>query len=517
MSTTDVLIVGAGPTGLALAIWLTKQNVNVRIIDKAAKVATTSRALAVQARILELYSQIGLGEVIADRAGKMTGPNVWVNGKRRAYMTFADAAVGLTAFPFVASFPQDEHEQLLISRLSELGVSVERATSLESFEDDKENGCVHAVIRREDGATERCDVKYIAGCDGAHSAVRHGTGTAFPGGTYEQLFYVADIEATGPAMNGELHLCLTTSDFLGVFATAQKGRARLIGIVSPENHPEPASTPRELTFDDVRGRAVDQMHLGDIKVNWFATYRSHHRVADHFRHGRTFLLGDAAHIHSPAGGQGMNTGIGDAINLAWKLASVIHNKAPDSLLDTYEEERIRFARQLVKTTDQAFTFMTKRGVVTSFFRSVFINMVLPIAFSFKAIRRRSFRVLAQFVLNYTGLSLSNEATSAGSVLTGERLPWVELNGNNNYGSLTSIEWQLHVYGSASEDLATWCKANGLKLTVFAWAAEYGTAGIAKNAVYLLRPDTYVAMIDSTASPKNIEKYFADRQLALGSI
>ncbi|EJP65021.1 monooxygenase, FAD-binding protein [Beauveria bassiana ARSEF 2860] len=542
MSITDVLIVGAGPTGLALAIWLTKLGVAVRIIDKAATLATTTRALAVQARTLELYSQIGggVGEAVAARSAHLTGPNLWAGGAHRARLDFADVAVGMTAFPFIAILSQNEHEQLLIDRLAALGVEVERGTGLESFVEDVEAASVRAVLQKghDDGGEKReiCEARYVAGCDGAHSAVRRIIGMGFPGDTYEQVFYVADIEATGPAMNGELHLCLDSHDFLGIIPLAGKQCARLIGIVTPPSEsspaaPAPASTtpppppsppsppPHASTFEHVRGRAVDQMKLENIHVNWFTTYRAHHRVADHFRRGRAFLLGDAAHIHSPAGGQGMNTGIGDAVNLAWKIAAVLDNNAPDSLLDTYEEERSRFAKTLVDTTDRAFTFMTKRGWLAGLIRSTFVAYVMPVLFCFRAIRHRAFCGLSQFVLDYTGTALAGGGAAAGgggTIRAGERVPWVKIGGQDNHDSLQHIEWQLHVYGTASEQLVAWCKGdnNGMRLTVFEWVAEYGSAGFIKDAAYLLRPDTYVALIDAEADPRNIEQYFLERQMCL---
>ncbi|KAM3497740.1 hypothetical protein MY10362_008918 [Beauveria mimosiformis] len=542
MSITDVLIVGAGPTGLALAIWLTKLGVAVRIIDQATTLATTTRALAVQARTLELYSQIGrLGEAVAARSAHVTGPNLWVGGAHRARFDFADVAVGMTAYPYVAVLSQNEHEQLLIDRLCSLGVVVERGTGLESFVEDVEAASVRAVLQQgddDDGQDkEICEARYVAGCDGAHSAVRRIMGTGFPGDTYEQVFYVADIEATGPAMNGELHLCVDSHDFLGIIPLAGKQCARLIGIVTPPPPPPPpsesspaasasasasASTtttpPHASTFEHVRGRAVDEMKLENIHVNWFTTYRAHHRVADHFRKGRAFLLGDAAHIHSPAGGQGMNTGIGDAVNLAWKIAAVLDNHAPDSLLDTYEEERGRFARKLVDTTDRAFGFMTKRGWLAGLIRSAFAAYVMPVLFCFRAIRRRAFCGLSQFVLDYTGTALAGAGAAAaagGTVRAGERVPWVKIGGGqDNHESLQHIEWQLHVYGMAIEQLIVWCKANGMRLTVFEWVAEYASAGFIKDAAYLLRPDTYVALVDAEGDSRNIEQYFSERQMCL---
>jgi 2-polyprenyl-6-methoxyphenol hydroxylase-like FAD-dependent oxidoreductase len=177
-----------------------------------------------------------------------------------------------------------------------------------------------------------------------HSIVRETMGTGFPGGTYRHLFYVADVQARGPVINGELHADLEKADFLAVFPLAGEGHARLTGTVRHERA-EHADT---LKFEDVSPRIIENLKVEVEKVNWFSTYRVHHRVTERFRKGRAFLLGDAAHIHSPAGGQGMNTGIGDAINLAWKLKAGLKSGAPDMLLDTYETERIAFARRLVR-------------------------------------------------------------------------------------------------------------------------------------------------------------------------
>src|SRR6185312_2267264 len=239
--------------------------------------------------------------------------------------------------------------------LQELGVAVERDTELLSYEEEGDH--VSARLRGPQGREEICTATYIAGCDGARSFVRETMGTGFPGGTYRQVFYVADVQAHGPPLNGELHIDLDEADFLAVFPLAGQGRARLIGTVRDER----AERPETLRFEDVSDRAIQHLKVQVEKVNWFSTYRVHHRVTEHFRKGRAFVLGDAAHIHSPAGGQGMNTGIGDAINLAWKLQAVLTGRAAEDLLDSYEAERIKFARRLVATTDKVFTFATADG------------------------------------------------------------------------------------------------------------------------------------------------------------
>jgi 2-polyprenyl-6-methoxyphenol hydroxylase-like FAD-dependent oxidoreductase len=214
-SNTDVLIVGAGPTGLVLALWLTLLGVRVRIVDKTAESGTTSRAIVVAARTLELYRQVGLADAVVARGRKMAAINLWVGGNPVARVVFGDMGAGVSPFPYALVFPQDEHEHLLIDRLARAGVEVERETELVSFEEAP--GRVLARLRRPGGITEACEAAYIAGCDGAHSRVRESLAIGFPGGTYNHLFYVADVEARGVAMNGELHAALDTADFLAIF------------------------------------------------------------------------------------------------------------------------------------------------------------------------------------------------------------------------------------------------------------------------------------------------------------
>lgn len=400
MNRSDVLIIGAGPTGLVLALWLSKLGVRVRIIDKTSAPGSTSRALAVQARTVELYRQLDLADTIVRRGHQVAAANFWVNGKPVAHLPLKRIGEGLTPYAFVEIFPQDEHERLLLERLEDYGVSVERNTALDSFEETGDTLTAH--LRLPDGRQEVCQACYLAGCDGARSVVRKALDTDFPGGTYQQIFYVADITASGPALNGELHLDLDQADFLAVFPLAGEGRARLIGTVRDER----AERADTLQFADVSSRAIEQLKVHIEDVHWFSTYRVHHRVAEHFRSGRAFLLGDAAHVHSPAGGQGMNTGIGDAINLAWKLAAVLSGGAEPRLLDTYESERIAFARRLVSTTDKVFSFVTAQGRMADLLRMRVAPFLLPKMAGVEASREFLFRTVSQVTLNYRGMPLS---------------------------------------------------------------------------------------------------------------
>lgn len=230
--------------------------------------------------------------------------------QKRAALSFGAVGAHLTPYSFVLVYPQDRHERLLVERLGALGVEVERQTECLGFDDQGDH--VLARLRGADGAERRAEFAYIAGCDGAKSIVRHQIGAGFIGATYDKLFYVADVHASGPAANGEGNIALDEADFVIWLPYDDAGHGRLIGVVDDADGTRAAT----LSFDDVGQRAIARVGLRIDEVNWFSTYRVHHRVTEHYRLGRAFLVGDAAHVHSPAGGQGMNTGIGDAINLA---------------------------------------------------------------------------------------------------------------------------------------------------------------------------------------------------------
>src|SRR6185503_8657570 len=238
-------------------------------------------------------------------------------------------------------------------------------------------------------------------------------------------------------------------EFLIVFPLKGGRRARLIGVVRDDAE----TRKHDLTWNDVGQDIIARMGIVVERVNWFSTYRVHHRVADHFRTGRAFLLGDAAHVHSPVGGQGMNTGIGDAVNLAWKIADVLHQRAPAALLDSYEPERIGFARRLVATTDRAFTVVTSRGPIARFVRTTLAPVLIPRLFRSSAVRRLMFRTVSQTGVRYRDSPLSEGR--AGRVHGGDRLPWVEA--ADTFAPLTSLAWQVHVYGAATPEVQTTCR------------------------------------------------------------
>ncbi|MGC1381079.1 MAG: FAD-dependent monooxygenase, partial [Candidatus Baltobacteraceae bacterium] len=324
MSDLPVLISGAGPSGLALALSLVHRGVPFRIIDENAGPGEHSRAMAVQARTLEFYQQFGIGDevvnegIVIQRAHLRTGLAA-ERGEHEQTVYFNEIGTGLSPYPFVLSYPQDDHERFLVAKLHALGIEVERNAKLTGLSED--GASMTATVADGDGHVETIRAAYVCGCDGAHSAVRQLLGVGFSGGTYDQMFFVADVK-TAESIQPDLYGNLGSDVLVLMLPVRSSGMERLIGLVPPQ-----LCGKADLSFEDVRSYAEPLLGVTVAEVNWFSAYHVHHRVADRFRAGRAFLLGDAGHVHSPVGGQGMNTGIGDAMNLGWKLASVVRERA----------------------------------------------------------------------------------------------------------------------------------------------------------------------------------------------
>jgi 2-polyprenyl-6-methoxyphenol hydroxylase-like FAD-dependent oxidoreductase len=443
--------------------------------------------MVVQARTLEFYDQFGFAEevlaqgVIADAAHVLEGGE---QGRPREVTTirFKDLGDGISPYPFALAYPQDDHERFLIGKLKAAGCEVNWRCKLNSLS-EYADGFRAEIENNESREEARAD--YICGCDGTHSCVRAALGIGFPGGTYDQLFYVADVRITR-TFDRDLYVNLGKHTLTLMFPVRSSGMQRLIGLVPPE-----LCDRTELRFEDIREHVEGQLGIRVSEVNWFSTYRVHHRVAERFRAGRAFLLGDAAHIHSPAGGQGMNTGIGDAMNLGWKLAQVLEECAAPALLDSYEPERIGFARSLVATTDRAFTRRVAEGATGEVTRRIIAPLIFSVATRFAPTRHAIFRVVSQARIHYPDSPLSQN--SAGHVHGGDRLPWLGPGEPDNFAVLRSLDWQLHVYGDISEDLALACRERGLVTHGFEWNGRSRAAGFKRDAAYLVRPDGYVAV------------------------
>lgn len=500
MTSTPVLIVGAGPTGVVLALNLARRRVPFRIIDDNAGPGEHSRAMAVHARTLELYQQFGFAQEVVDQGIKMTVIHVREAKDDAAPVELTkidlrEVGEG-TPFPFVLAYAQDEHERFLVHKLDEAGARVEWNTKLDGFTQN-ETG-VNATVVRNGAAREEISASYLCGCDGPHSRVRDVTGVGFPGGTYDQHFYVADVKLK-ESLDNDLRMTLGSHTLALMLPVRTTGMVRLIGLVPPA-----LTEKRDLTFEEIRDRVERLLGVIVANVNWFSTYKVHHRVAEHFKIGRAFLLGDAGHIHSPVGAQGMNTGIGDAIDLGWKLAHVIQGRASAMILDTYEPERIAFARSLVATTDAAFRPVIAEGIIGEIARRIVMPLIFSVATSFSLTRHAMFRTLSQIRIHYHDSPLSEG--KAGDVRGGDRLPWLGTDAEDNFAPLTSLEWQVHVYGEVAPDVRTACAALNLPLHSFQWSASANERGFARKAVYLVRPDGYVGLAAAESPAEHLAAY-----------
>ena len=432
-SPVDILIIGGGPTGLMLACELSLYpGISFRIIDKNSACTTQSRALIIHARSLEAFGQLSLAEKAISQGTFLDALKLFVQGRCTFQMDLTrfrtEQQILFTRYPYVLLIEQSATEQLLEEFLSEHKIKVEReaeAIDLETTND----GTVQVTL----STGEIIRAKYLCGCDGARSIVRHKLNLSFSGRTYSESLFVADCEIDhSPIGKTEAAFFLQSSGLLGMFPMVSN-RYRLIGTIHEEKQKEV-----HVTVDNIEGMLKarsEHFEMNINKCNWLSSYRSHHRHIKTFRYrNRYFLLGDAAHIHSPIGGQGMNTGLQDAHNLAWKLAYKLIHSAHDRLLDTYHDERSLVAETLVNTTDRAFGFMTSYHWFIVFCRLYVMPYVLrffvqPIFNYSRVLRHAMFRRLSQLGITYRSSTIYDYGASAGhfhrnTPLPGDRFPYV---------------------------------------------------------------------------------------------
>ncbi len=417
---TDVLIVGAGPTGLTLAVNLLKAGIRIRLVDAAPERSHRSRALAVQARTLELFEKLGISGPLVERGTRALHLTAYVRGEPLFHLDIPDIGVDDSPFPYLLFVSQDETERALERKLVELGGQVERPARLVDFR-QVHDGVVATLERA--GALEEAQAKFIVGCDGAHSAVRKIIGLEFAGGTYPQTFLLGDVDVEWGKPKDQLNVFLGDD---GVFA-AFPLRGRQIRAIISTSEPDHDHDP---TVDELQAlaRRYSRTELRFDNPEWLARYRIHHRGVERYRVGRAFLAGDAAHIHSPAGGQGMNTGIQDAWNLGWKLALVLRGEASDALLDSYERERLPVGRILLRVTDRLFGAVTHRNPLILGARNLLAPRLIPWFFKSRARRARAFRFVSELAIKYPDSPIVGEpagphdATFERGATPGDRAP-----------------------------------------------------------------------------------------------
>jgi 2-polyprenyl-6-methoxyphenol hydroxylase-like FAD-dependent oxidoreductase len=510
---TDVLVVGAGPTGLMLANQLVRRDVRVLIIDRHAGPSLETRALGVQARTLEIYSHLGIVDRALELGKRGTGGNIWADGQRRARVGLSDAGDKVTPYPFILVLGQDDNERIMGDHLRELGSSVQWSTELVSLTQQADS--VTAVVKLPDGSRRNILAAWVAGCDGAHSAVRESSGITFSGAPYEHVFFVADTEMTGSMVPDEVNVYLLKNGFHLLFPMRGKDHWRIVGIL-----PAALRDKADLKFDAVIPSLRNEAGEGLLikSCSWFSTYRIHHRSAVRFRDRRCFLLGDAAHIHSPVGAQGMNTGLQDAYNLAWKLALVIKNHAKPALLDSYEQERVPVARALLNGTDRAFRLVVSNTWFAGLLRTKVLARIAAFAVNRKAVQRVAFRTISQTGIGYPKSFLSKSLDSLPDTApqAGARFPWLRLRFASNgpvedlFQKLTDMQFNLILIGQPP--LPGDALGFGDLLRVHAIPSdpandeELTRARIPQPSFYLIRPDGYVGFCGTHLEARGFRDY-----------
>jgi 2-polyprenyl-6-methoxyphenol hydroxylase-like FAD-dependent oxidoreductase len=400
----DVLIIGAGPTGLTLAAQLQAFGIRFRIVDRLLDRAHESRALAVQARSLEVLQGLGLAEALVRRGRTTTRIMMHFGGPHVAEAQLGDIGAADTAFPFILFVSQAETEAVLGAHLAAAGTEVARGVELTRFHADDEG--VQCELRHLDGRTEQVRARYLVGCDGAHSTVRTLAGFRFEGGDYLEDFVLGDVDVDGALERDTLHAFAGRRGFAMVFPLGTPRPWRIIAM-----SPNGAGTPRDapmtsaLSLEELQA-IVDGATDATLALRdpaWLTHFRLHHRQTARYRAGPVFLAGDAAHIHSPVGAQGMNTGIQDAWNLGWKLALVTRGWADPRLLDSYEAERWPVGRALLRTTDRVFTVFTRlmaSGAFAAWLRRTIGARLVPWILGAGRIRSSAFRFVSELAIHY---------------------------------------------------------------------------------------------------------------------
>jgi 2-polyprenyl-6-methoxyphenol hydroxylase-like FAD-dependent oxidoreductase len=399
--------------------------------------------------------------------------------------------------------------------LRKWGMAVQWNTELATFEQAADH--VTATLKAPDGATRKVTAAYMAGCDGGHSTVREGSGITFPGAPYEHVFFVADTEATGPMVPEELNVYLWRDGFHLFFPIRGTDRWRVIGIL-PKHLRERDDLAFEEAVPAIRREAGAELSFKGC--SWFSTYRIHHRCAERFRDRRCFLLGDAAHVHSPAGGQGMNTGLQDAYNLAWKLALVVSGKADAALLDTYEMERIPVARRLLRTTDRAFALLVSDSWVAGMFRTQIVARIAAFAMTVERVRKLAFRTISQIGIRYRRSPLSQTLTGLpkGAPAAGDRFPWLQLKLRANgtvedlFQTLDDTRYNLIVIGQSAPSGEAPGLGDLLSTHVIPDdphnTQELARVRISGPVFYLLRPDGHIGLAGTRLEPDAVARYLS---------
>jgi 2-polyprenyl-6-methoxyphenol hydroxylase-like FAD-dependent oxidoreductase len=486
-----VVVVGAGPTGLTAAIELSRMGVDVRIVDKAAEPSSTSRALGIQARTIELLRPRGAGDEMLRLGNRAHATALHANGRQLARIEFSHMP---SEFNFILMLAQSETERLLTEQLGTQGVKVERGVEFISLADHSDS--VDVTLGGPDGTTEVVTASYVIAADGSHSPVRKALGLPFVGRSLPHDYVLGDVHLGGEMSQDQLSIFLASNGFLAIFPMGGK-RFRFM-----------ATDPDGLTGDSEEPTLADIQALYDRTVhvpaelydlNWSSRFRINSRHMDRLRQGRVFFGGDSAHVHSPAGGQGMNAGIQDMVNLSWKLAMVLGGAAKPELLDTYESERLPVIRALVGMTERATTVFNSTNPVVH----AALTRIAPLLLSSAKVQGKAAPRLGQISTTYRARRLAKHGGSLGKLHAGDRVPDVALAHGRLYDLLDTSTLTLFVSGDAgrlADAHAPWDGRIAIRNVSLPVELTSGPAWL------LVRPDGHLAAAGDMAEGDRLSRW-----------
>lgn len=440
---SSVLISGAGPSGLMMAAQLLRYGLQPVIIDSKTELTRESRALAVQARSMEIFRQLGIDHAALSEGNVVKGLSFYQDAEAVMRLDLASSGSGISPFPYVLILEQSKTEKLLLDYLTSKACPVYWNTELLDVNlSDKQ--AVIRVKRDDTETTVSCD--WLIAADGASGRIRKKLGISFSGGTYLSRFYLADLNIRQGPGPEDVRILLKDEGFVAIFPISSDNY-RFIGML-----PGTLKNRESISFEDIKPYITYTLGfpLQEERCRWFSTYQLHHRMASRFRNRSCFLIGDAAHIHSPIGGQGMNTGLQDAYNLAWKLSGVIKREYSERILDTYASERMPVAQTLIRTTDRLFTIAVSQNWLLKKLRNWFVIRALRSLWKKKDFPLKIFSRVSQTRIRYRSSSLSVHHSRSTGVKAGDRLPFIPL-----YDERLKEETDLH----------SWCSKPGFTLLV----------------------------------------------------
>ena len=508
---TDVIIVGAGPTGLSLACQLIRYGIDFVVLEKNEGITPFSKALGVHARTLEIYEQIDLAQKALAKgtiAGKV---RMLESGKIVGEVDLSNIGQGFSAYPFLLVLEQSENERLLYEYVQNQGREILWQHELKTFSQDA--SVVTAQVGTSSGETQIIESKYLVGCDGPRSPVRRQLGLSFEGSTFERMFYVADVQIDWKYSHDALHVCIAEHSLVAFFPMPGEKRWRIVGAF-PEGHEK---DEHEILYEEIETRIKEEaeLELDITRVDWFSTYKVHTRHVAKFSSGRCFVAGDAAHIHTPAGGQGMNTGIQDAYNLAWKLALVLKHSAKPEILETYNEERLPNAKRLTATTDRMFNLAAGKDWLVGLIRTTIFPPMAKYILSIEAVRKRFFILISQIGISYRKNSLSLHETGEHDgdgdfeVKAGDRMPYFLIDGKSVYDQLRAPRFHLLTFSDGDTEVTEGGYAELVDRHVIPLnPTVVEIFGSDKPFNVLLRPDNYISFISTDTSLQPLSNYFA---------